>query len=64
MDGNLHRRVALNAGSAVIVVGITMFFFGSEAASDLTLSSRVVGWAIGICASLAALRHAFPKPDQ
>lgn len=55
------RRVAVNAGSGAIVVGLLMFFFANDATSSMTFAERATAATIGIVVSLVALRVFFSQ---
>lgn len=61
MDQDKLRRVAINSGSATIVVGILMFFFSNDATASMPFEHRVIASLIGVISSLIALRIFFAK---
>ncbi len=61
MENEQLRKIAVNSGSIVIVLGILLFFFANDETASMPLSSRVIAALIGIITALIALRIAFAK---
>lgn len=61
MDQEQLRKIATTTGSAVIIIGILLFFFANDATRTISLESRVIAAFVGIVACLVALRIFFAK---
>ncbi|MCI1711091.1 MAG: hypothetical protein LKM32_01505 [Chiayiivirga sp.] len=60
----LYRRIAINSGSVVVVIGLSYFFFSTDAAADLSPWLRLVAALIGTTACLIGLRVYFLQHDK
>ena len=61
MDQEQLRKVATTAGSAVIVIGICLFFFANDATASIPLGIRFGAVLVAIVVALIALRVFFAK---
>ncbi|MGY4515757.1 hypothetical protein [Lysobacter sp. HA18] len=61
MDDDAKRKVAVNAASAVVAVGIVMFFFANSSTASMPAQDRAIAAAVGVVVSLIAVRLYFRK---
>lgn len=61
MDQEKRRRIATASGSAVVVVGMLVFFFASESVAQAPIEARVVAALLAIAVMLVGLRRYFAR---